>query len=83
MQRGQRHRGRTDEARKETARAADRKRLGRQNEVDVRRSRSQRLTSIGVGSGGAGGPPQVCKQGSSAPPKVSSAVIKIYSSLST
>ena len=32
----QRHRGRTDEARRETARAADRKRLGRQNEVDVR-----------------------------------------------
>ena len=37
------HRGRTDEARRETARAADRKRLGKQNEVDVRRS--QRLTS--------------------------------------
>ena len=37
----QRHRGRTDEARRETARAADRKRLGRHIEVDVRRS--QRL----------------------------------------
>ena len=37
----QRHRGRTDEARRETVRAADHKRksLGRQNEVDVRRSR--------------------------------------------
>ena len=42
-QRVQPHRGRTDEARRETARAADRKRLGRQNEVDVRRS--QRLAS--------------------------------------
>ena len=42
-QRVQRHRGRTDEARRETARAADRKRLCRQNEVDVRRS--QRLAS--------------------------------------
>ena len=31
----QRHRGRTDEARRETARAADRKRLGRQNRVIV------------------------------------------------
>ena len=43
-QRVQRHRGRTDEARRETVRAADRKRkrLGRQNEVDVHRS--QRLT---------------------------------------
>ena len=40
-QRVQRHQGRTDEARRETARAADRKRLGRQNEVDV--CRSQRL----------------------------------------
>ena len=39
----QRHRGRTDEARRETARAADRKRLGRQNEVNVRVHRSQRL----------------------------------------
>ena len=37
-----RHRGRTDEARRETVRAADHKRFGRQNEVDVRRS--QRLT---------------------------------------
>ena len=37
----QRHRWRTDEARRETGRAADRKRLGRQNEVGVRRS--QRL----------------------------------------
>ena len=39
----QRHRGRTDEARRETARAADHKRLGRQNEVNVRVHRSQRL----------------------------------------
>ena len=37
----QRHRGRSDEARRETTRAADHKRLGRQIEVDVRRS--QRL----------------------------------------
>ena len=39
-QRMQRHRGRTDEARRETVRVADRKRkrLGRQNEVDVRHS---------------------------------------------
>ena len=42
----QRHRGRTDEARRETARVVDRKRLGRQNEVDVRRS--QRLASYGT-----------------------------------
>ena len=35
-QRVQRHRGRTAEARSETAKAADHKRLGRQNEVDVR-----------------------------------------------
>ena len=43
-QRVQRHRGRTDEARRETVRAADhkRKRLGRQNEVDV--CHSQRFT---------------------------------------
>ena len=39
----QRHRGRTDEARRETARAANRKRLGGQNEVDVRCSHVQRL----------------------------------------
>ena len=43
-QRVQRHRGRTDEARRETARAADRKRLGRQNEVDVRRSQRFAIT---------------------------------------
>ena len=33
-----------DEARKETARAADRKRLGRQNEVNVRRSQRLAIT---------------------------------------
>ena len=43
-QRVQRHRGRTDEARRETARAADRKRLGRQNEVNVRRSQRLAIT---------------------------------------
>ena len=43
-QRVQRHRGRTDEARRETARAADRKRLGRQNEVDVRHSQRLAIT---------------------------------------
>ena len=42
-QRVQRRRGRTDEARRETVRAADckRKRLGRQNEVGVRRSQTR------------------------------------------
>ena len=40
----QRHRGRTDEARRETARVADRKRLGRQNEVDVRCSQRLAIT---------------------------------------
>ena len=37
-QRVQRHRGTTEEARRENARAADHKRLGRQIEVDVRSS---------------------------------------------
>ena len=41
-ERVQRHGGRSDEERRETTRAADCKRLGRQIEVDVRRS--QRLT---------------------------------------
>ena len=43
----QRHRGRTDEARRETARVADRKILGRQNEVDVRRSQRLAITHAG------------------------------------
>ena len=43
-QRVQQHRGRTDEARRETARAADRKRLGRQNEVDIRHSQRLAIT---------------------------------------
>ena len=43
----QRHRGRTDEVRRETARAADRKTLGRQNEVDVRRSQRLAITRAG------------------------------------
>ena len=43
-QRVQRQRGRTDEAKRETARAADHKRLGRQNEVDVRRSQRLAIT---------------------------------------
>ena len=42
----QRHRGRTDEARREAVRAADCKRkiLSRQNEVDVRRSQRLAIT---------------------------------------